>query len=859
MSTTATAAVASKTARKGTSRIGKLLGLGTERFQKPPQLVALADGLVVTDTAAEAWFVLQASNTDLMAESDQDREQVTAALTLAKALPGYQCHLKVLWTRLDGEVYRAEARELFTAGDVEKAAGLWAERLNDLDLPQRHLLLGVRIAERDSTTNATVKNATTHALGTAHTGITTAELAQLAGQVRRVERKLESPWRATVAPVELLAWAISRESHRPLPAPPRLPEITGAALRRLTASRALPYSDHLQLMGNRGEIAAWVAVLAMPSFPAQMVTPGEQEWLRCLSDIHYPDPQPPIDPVTGRELSRDIPVCPEASVRFEVWPKGQAIKDVDKQRKKAKEQRKSAGEGSAGETLAETEETEAAMIDLRHQMVRGDLTLLEDHPRLIVTSTLSLEDLHARCDAVIAHYAGIGIDVCVAVDEQRELWLETQIGDQLRVADLGHIRTTEALAASMFWGGSEAGDRSGPIVGLLTGTTPGVCRFDITAGPSRGDGTTTAFIGRSGRGKTTAMMLTTLNAALKGAFALMLGFKGDEAGLIRAGEYLGIASHQVRCGIDTPGVADLFRMDLPERDAVLDVVSQMLIMLPERMREAGVEVQLTAACNQIATHPDPGSWRVIELLEASHDPLAREAGQALAQLAQTPLGAPVLGKPSTDTAVLRPEPGLWLVQIPGLNLPQPGTAPRDMSPAQRVSLALMRGLIAYGLNTSARLDLRQLPKLICIPEVHVLTSTSDGRQFLDYVARTGRALDTSFGLDTQDSGSFKGLDGVLEAITTLFAFELSTKEQQDALIELLHLPPGQASRDLIHGLGKSGDGSVRHGHCIIRDHQDRLATLQFDAPHTDLLRLLSTNAKDHTNSPSEAALEGQAA
>nr|WP_024126228.1 ATP-binding protein [Streptomyces sp. FR1]AHE38847.1 Hypothetical protein pFRL3_70 [Streptomyces sp. FR1] len=825
-------ATKTKTAKKGVSRFGRLLGLGAERFMPVPQLVAVADGLVVTATGAEAWFVLSSANTDLMPEPAQDAEQDAAALALAKVLPGYDVHLKVLWSPLDGEVYRAEAHEMFTAGDVEAFAEMWAQRLDGLDLPQRHLLLGIKIAERATATNATVKDATSSALGLRHTGLAEGELAQLDAAVRRLERRLEAtPWRARIAPVELLAWAISRESYRPQPAPPKLPVVTGASLVRLSQSRAIPHSDHLQLLDARGETAAWVAMLAMPAFPEAIHTPGEQEWLRCLSEIRY-----------THESGDELLVCPEASVRFNVWRKGAAIKAVDKVRQSAKEQRRSAAENSAGETLAETEETELVMESLRQRMSRDSMTLLEDHPRLLVASVESLEDLRARCDAVISHYAGLSIDVIVAADEQREMWLESQVGDMLRVADLGHIRETDALAASMFWGGSEAGDDEGPIAGLLTGTTPGVVRFDITAGSARGDATTTAYLGRSGRGKTTAMMLATLTAAMRGAYALMLGFKGDEIGLIRAGEYLGLPSHHVTCGIDTPGVADLFRM-LQRGEAALQVVSQMLIMLPERMRNQGVETHLLRAVNEVAEHHDAASWRVVDLLKDSDNELARDAGQALAEVARTQLGAPVLGRPRDGASPLRPEAGLWLVQVPGLTMPQAGTRPADMTMNERVSLALMRGLIAYALNTASRADLRNLPKVISVPEVHVLTGTDDGKRFLDLVARMGRALDTSLAIDSQDPNSLLGLDGVLEAITTVFGFEQSTKIQQDALAELLRLPVGEASRALIHGVGKTAHGVIRHGHCIVRDRFDRVATMQWDSPSYELLRALSTNPK----------------
>ncbi|MEV6681243.1 ATP-binding protein [Streptomyces erythrochromogenes] len=830
--------MAAQTKQPSFTRLARMVGLSAERLLPPARLVAVYDGVVVTDTAAWAYFTLASSNTDLMATEAQDAEQDAASTALAKVLAGYDAHLKILWSQQDGASFRDEAHRIFTAGDVAAVAEMWAARLNQLALPQRHLLLGVKIATRDTVARANAKSAVVSALGLAAPGLPKSELLKYDGLARRLGRRLEAtPWRASLAPAENLAWAISRESFRPQSAPPHLPPVGGASLVRLAQSHVEPHADHVRIINAQGTTAAWVAVMAMPTFPHEITTPGEQEWLRCLSEIRY-------IPAGGN--GDEVLVCPEASVRWTVLQRGDALKAVNKVRATAKEQRNSAAENSAGQTSTETEESEAIMEELRRGMTRDGLTLVEDHPRIIVSSTVSVEDLRARCDAVTSHYADLAIDCVIATEEQRDLWLEAQIGDTLRVTDLGHIRETGALAASMWWGGSEAGDDSGPIAGFLTGTTPGMCRLDVTAGSARGDATTTILVGRSGRGKTTAMMMAQLTAAQKGAFALMLGFKGDEGGLIRAGRYLGLSSHQVTASAATPAVADLYRL-LPKDDAALEVVSQLLIILPQRMRDAGVETQLLKACNAVGAGPDPATWRVVELLSQSEDPLARQAGTALAELARTQLGAPLLGQPEPGASPLRPDPGVWLVQVPGLKLPKAGTPPADMTLNERVSLALMRGLIAYALHTASRPDLRGLPKGIFIPEVHVLTATDDGRRFLDYIARTGRALDTALVLDTQDPSSLLGLDGVLEATTTVAAFETSTRPQQDALSELLRLPVGESSRALLRTVGKDAKGEIVHGHCVVRDRRDRVATMQWDVPDEELLRLLSTNPKDQAD------------
>ncbi|GAA1559099.1 hypothetical protein [Kribbella lupini] len=172
-------------------------------------------------------------------------------------------------------------------------------------------------------------------------------------------------------------------------------------------------------------------------------------------------------------------------------------------RKSAKEQRRSAAKGTAEETADEIVETERIMREVKRDINRSGLTLVEDHPRLLVSAD-TREDLEAYVDAVIAHYADRGITVAAGADEQRDLWLESLPGDQLRVPDLGHVRESTAFFGSWFWGGASIGDATGPSIGYLTGST-------------LGDATTTLFLGRSGRGKTTAAMLGGLDSAFAGA------------------------------------------------------------------------------------------------------------------------------------------------------------------------------------------------------------------------------------------------------------------------------------------------------------------------------------------------------
>ncbi|GAA3244926.1 hypothetical protein GCM10010493_17040 [Streptomyces lavendulae subsp. grasserius] len=823
-----------------------MLGVGGERAAPPPQYEGIADGLVLTDTEAWAWYTTETSNSDLMGEAEHDAEQARAEAALTSTLAGMDVHLRILWSPYSADDYRAEAPDLYSAGRWEDWAEDRAGRLDQIALPVRHVLIGVRLGGRTASPGRRI----TDVAGVSSRGVPARELATWHTAARRLGRRLEaSPWRCAPAPVELLAWMVTREQHRSVPAPVAGRSlVSGALLASLTQGRVLPYPDHVRMVDVEGATAAWVAVLVMTAFPERLTTPGPGEWLRALAEVSYLPPD--YDGLEDDVAARLVAVSPEASVRLRVLPKRAAIARTDQTARMVREQTNSAGTHALGDPGRVITDAGEVMADLRAELEREELSLVEDHPRVVVTSTRGLEDLRARVDAVIAHYADSGITVQVGTDEQRPLWLETLAGDRVRVPDLGHVRDTRALAGAWWWGGARVGDDSGPIIGYLTGSTPGVVR--LTPAADRRDATTVAYVGRSGRGKTTAMMCSILEAAHAGAWCMALDFKGDLGGLTAAASRYGLPAHLVQLTRAMAGTADLITLLAGAgRDiARAEVPAQLSLVTPAHLRASGAETAIQAATNVVLDLPDPGTWRVIEHLRAGDDELARATGDALWELAQTPHGSLFMGRPEGEPA-LAATPGVWVVQLPGLSLPAVGETRETWTTVQSLSVAVMHSLLAYGVLTSGRPDLRTLPKLVAVPEVHVMTGTTQGRHFLDYVARVGRALGTHLHLDTQDASGLLSMPGVVEQLATVVGFQLTTPAQQDALGELLGLPPGAHTRELIRSIGIQPDGEIRHGHSIIRDRKFGAATVQWDIPTSELLDLLDTSPRATQPAPSD--------
>ncbi|TDO44575.1 AAA domain-containing protein [Kribbella sp. VKM Ac-2527] len=819
-----------------------LVGVGRERGLPPPRLVAIADGLLVTERSAEAWYLISVANTDLATEAEQDAALDAAVSAAATILGDRLCHLKVVWGRSTGQDYLDSVAGHYRLGDHEAWAQTRGDRIDEMRMPERYVALGVHLSDRDPRATAQVRGSISDALGTTSWRVSARELTHLDERVRKLARQLGSTvWRAHTAPAEVISWLVSREMHRGAVAAPRRGLITGASLARLTAGRVVPYTDHLRIFDTRGQIAAFTTVLAMTDFPEELETPGPGEWLRTLSEIKAID-----------DDGDEIDVTVEASVRFRVLTKKTARHLVDETRKSAKEQRRSAAKGTAEETADEIVETERIMREVKRDINRSGLTLVEDHPRLLVSAD-TREDLETYVDAVVAHYADRGITVAAGADEQRDLWLESLPGDQLRVPDLGHVRESTAFFGSWFWGGASIGDATGPSIGYLTGSTPGLVRFDAAAGSALGDATTTLFLGRSGRGKTTAAMLGGLDSAFAGAWVPLLDLKGDAAGVSAVAAEYGVPTAVIEITAQFSGAADLLRV-LPVDDALLQAPSQLMLLLPPHLRGAA-EAPVVAATRAEIQSPDPSSWGVIQRLCASESETTRTVGFALRDLVETGLGSVVAGPPS-GLSSLTTNPGLWVVQMPGLTLPSPESAPESWSPIERVGMACLRGCLAWMVRTTGRREFRGRSKVVIVPEVHLLTKTPDGASFLDYIARVGRALGASLVLDTQDPASILKLPGLVEQITTLFAFSLRSREQVDSLLELLGRPQTPPYQTLVRGINTAANGkSIRHGHCIMRDRWDEVATVQIDIPSQRVAELLRTTPEsEHDQEPTQPIL-----
>ena len=811
-------------------RVSNVLGLGNRRSVPPPEYLLITDGLMVTTSQAIAWFELGTSNTDEATQEHVDAELDDVVASVPGILADLDCHIKVVWGRQDGTQYLESLSAEPTVIDVEHA-----DWLDEFEVAERHVLLGVVIdGNRQGDAKVLNRQRAATAFGLPAGKLAAGEEKYYHGRVRQLGKALNgTPWNVQLADVETLMWTVSRETHRETILP-RTGTVTGASLATLTAGRIVPYSDHLVTVGPDGQITRHVAVLTLADFPSEVVTGGAQEWLRLLSLIQRVDSE-------GNTVS----VLADGSIRFRFLGPAAALKRVHAARDLAKEQRQSASKHSTGETSLEIERTEAEMEEVAASMGQDGLQLVEVHPRLVLSEPTESE-LQDSIQATVSHYRRMGITAYVGVDEQRELWLEQMAGDQLRVTDLFQVMEAPAFFGSWFWGGAAAGEAGAPMVAHLTGSTPGLFRYSIKSGSLRGDTTTTAIIGRSGRGKTTLMMLLELDAAADRQTAVYhLSIKGDDLAHVEFARARGIDSGLVCFDAGHSGCADLFR-SLPPEDAVTAVATQLELLAPMHLRSAAATEGFVAAqeeAERAVAHGDiPSTYRVLQQLAKNGSDAGQELGLTLLAQAKTHLGAPVLG-PWAGADALVAEPGLWVLKLPNLSLPGRERAQSTWDANHRLSVAVVRAIALHCIAVSRDPALREMQKVVAIPEVHRLTASEDGADFLDQTARMGRALGANLVFDTQDAAALESMVGVLEQIRCFFCFQLLSAGQQDAAARILGMEACEETRQTLRSLADNPDDpeEPRKGHALVRDHRLRNAKIQAVMVNEETRIALGTN------------------
>ena len=127
---------------------------------------------------------------------------------------------------------------------------------------------------------------------------------------------------------------------------------------------------------------------------------------------------------------------------------------------------------------------------------------------------------------------------------------------------------------------------------------------------------------------------------------------------------------------------------------------------------------------------------------------------------------------------------------------------------------------------------RSIFKIIAFDESWALKNTTSGQGLFDFMARMGRALNSSaifLGHSVKDQDA----KGIKEALTYKFCFKIEDREEAKDALEFIGLEATEENMKTIMNLD--------NGHCIFRDLYGQIGELEIDAVWEDFHNAFNTN------------------
>ncbi len=668
------------------------------------------------------------------------------------------------------------------------------------------------------------------------------ELAAFREKAREVRRSLESSHvRAQPADASTVAWLIRRHMFSGLDAPEQhisgpgqtwgpgeiVPLLDGIVENGRKSLRIEQTDDDLQTT------ASHVATLCLSRFPEALEFPDQPPWMHFAASLSFP-----VD------FSSRITLMPADLVRKDVASKLKGVKDQTQHI------------ASTGESvpLQLQEEYERATA-LEYVLSKERLPWAYGRHRILVAAEDAVE-LATRCRRVIEHYRELAIDVTWPTGDQLDLFLEALPGDRVRAHAYFQRQELLTVAGALPTAGAEVGDQRdistgggfiGPYLGQTTYRVRNPVFYSPFLAPARDNPPGVAITGAPGGGKSYLAFTLAYLSALSGAWTIYLDPKADAIDIVRLPGLGRPQLFDLRDGHD--GMLDPWALADDPSSAPLLAVETLRLLLGGRL-DAKREELLMIAVNQVTQGTEPSLFKVVDVLLAATDDEggsnARSMGMYLQTVARMPFARLAFAPRRSDP--IRPQDGLTVITLLGLELPSSEADVQDYSFENRLAVTVMYLLTRFARELMLSMD-KDHPKALFIDEAWAVTQTPQGAKLVPEITRMGRSHNTVAVLVSQNAGDL-GAKAVENSIGTRFAFKSTTGPEIKAILDSLGLEDTPEYRDTVREL--------RKGECLMKDIDGRIARVHIDPWAQDLFNAFNTNPETRA-AAREAARQAEAA
>jgi hypothetical protein len=716
--------------------------------------------------------------------------------------PGWRIYLNAMVQHLDKEQFLT--KEVYLGICLGSRRGSMKEQGLDLLAPLKKF------------TGFTEK-----ALGVEDFAVSKKEIEDFRAKAREVQRSLgQSQIHAQPVHADTVAWLAMKPLYPDMDTPPPTAverstwgpgEVQALAEGFIDNGRR--HLEVTQVDWETGqEVTGYTATLAFSRFPDVLHFPSQEPWMHFASALAFPV---------------------ELSSRFTLVPAAKVQKDVGRKLMEVKDQAHHIAETGAAVPL-EIQEQYGRATALEYIINKDRQPWVYGRHRLRVSAS-DFDELTARVKKTVEHYRDLSIDVAWPSGDQYDLLLESMPADRVHGKAYFQRQELHMIGGGMPTASAEVGDQIdikgkgwlGPYIGETTSRVRTAVHFSPHVAMAKNRPPGVAIIGSPGGGKSFCAFTCAYQDAMQGVWTIYIDPKADAKPMTELAGLGGARSFDLAQGND--GMLDPFTLADDVNQAALLALETVRLLLGGSLSGEREEA-LIVALNMVAAEPQPSLGRVVDVLLANQQSAdARALGLTLDMMRKLPFAKLCFSARGGDS--IRPEDGLTVITLLGLELPTADINQSDYSYENRLAVSVMYLLTRYARQLMLSAD-KDHPKSIYVDEAWAITSTPQGAKLIPEVARMGRSHNTALVLVTQNAGDLRQ-QAVTNSISTVFAFRASKNDEIDEVLDLLNAD--------IHEGHRSAVRELLNGECLMRDVDGRIARVQIDAWNRELFTAFDTN------------------
>lgn len=570
---------------------------------------------------------------------------------------------------------------------------------------------------------------------------------------------------------------------------------------------------------NGNDQDGYRATLCFGRFPDELDFPGQEPWIHYASVLSSPS---------------------TIFSRFTIEPASKVEKEVARKLKDAEDQASNSG-GNVSYAIQEQIQT---AHELKYSLNRDRKPWIYGRHRIVITGKTE-EQLRRRAQETIDHYKSLDIDVIWPSGDQLNLLLESQPGDKVRVSAYYQRQELAIIPIGMPTGSGSVGDAIqkdpatgktrgwiGPYIGSTTSRVKEPVFLSIHSAIARNKPPGLVITGAPGGGKSFAAFTITYLMALQGVWTIFIDPKGDALPLATLPGLEGrVKKFDLQYGHD--GLLDPFTLSQNTSEQGLLAVETISLFVGGNL-DSAAQSALYDAIDQVSKQPRPSLYNVVDVLLAYPDAAGVSLGRKLALIRQMPFARLCFSPNVGERMSFRAEDGLTIISLASLDLPATNDR-ENYNTSNHLAVGLMYLLVHYTESLMYSQD-KGHPKAVVIDEAWSITATPQGANMIPRLTRLGRSLNTAVVLVSQNAGDFLKLTNNM---SYRMAFGTRDKDEIQNVADFFGLEKGAD--------GKVTDGNastianLQNGECLMKDADDNIARVRFDAWDEEMLTAFDTN------------------